>query len=677
MRPSPAFWTKPVDVSTVQPPAGGPPPPTGHTASGSAPTPGRTTDAPPSADGGAKVPKATTQPAQGAPAAATRPAVSVTTNTPTAGLQQTQATPSLPANLQALPPGALLAGAVVPHPSGQGAVLATTEGLLTFDTDIDLPPGSRVTLQIHSNGARLAATVVAVDGRPPAPAAPAAVVLSALIDPAAVQSGTARTTAPLTPSGAATGPIAPATFPPQHSVPQPASQSSANPTSLMPDIGARLTGTVALQPNDGRLILDTNSGRFQLATPQPLQTGSRLTIDIRSAAPRLLAAILRIDGRPISGPLPQIALAPADSDLTAQPLHRRSFAAKVVETSPAANVSKAVPSAFRIADGAQVTVRTDGPGSATPTPSTGRENLTNLVAQTTPRPATAIPATVVGHDKSIGLVVATSTGQNVRLAGAPALPNGTSVWLVPDQAAGLARPPASPSHLPAMQSPSPRAAAEFAATLDAAAAEVPTITNRLAGGATSALTPNSVVNLISYVFGLRAGDVRPWLGDRALRALEQAGRGDLITKLADTGDKAGRLLTEAPTSEWRHMSLPISDGQDARHIWLHLGPDPENRDSRDEDTDKDGTRMLVDVTLSRFGRLQFDGRYARAHFSLIVRSEQALDKTVRAGISEIFMTMRDTTGLEGQVTFQVSSQLASILPVDAPPLSIDDDRVVV
>ncbi len=91
-----------------------------------------------------------------------------------------------------------------------------------------------------------------------------------------------------------------------------------------------------------------------------------------------------------------------------------------------------------------------------------------------------------------------------------------------------------------------------------------------------------------------------------------------------------------------------------RSITLYLRRD---RDEDDDDAERsrDDTRFVVDVELSRLGRMQLDGfvRGGDKRFDLIVRTEKPLPPWMRDDIREIFAEASALTGLKGGTSFQV------------------------
>ncbi len=152
------------------------------------------------------------------------------------------------------------------------------------------------------------------------------------------------------------------------------------------------------------------------------------------------------------------------------------------------------------------------------------------------------------------------------------------------------------------------------------------------------LGPQFAGNLMSWVAAAQTGDMRAWLGERAVKTLEKAGRADLIGKLEDdmSGMRAPVSLPQLG-NDWQALTLPLFFGQRVERVRLTF-----RRAKGEEDgvkgIDDEGLRFLLDIDMSRLGALQLDGLVKRQakQFDLIVRSRLELPETVRRDINGIF-----------------------------------------
>jgi hypothetical protein len=160
-------------------------------------------------------------------------------------------------------------------------------------------------------------------------------------------------------------------------------------------------------------------------------------------------------------------------------------------------------------------------------------------------------------------------------------------------------------------------------------------------------------NIMFFLAALYGGDLRGWLGDGPVRALQRF-RPDLLDRLGDDFGRISRIADERGPSEWRTVPIPFYNGADIEHIRLHLRRAGE--DENDREKGRKATRFVIDVTLSRIGRLQLDGLVydKEKHMDLIVRTDRRLPGKIETDIRDIFQEAGETTGLKGGIGFQAA-----------------------
>lgn len=157
-------------------------------------------------------------------------------------------------------------------------------------------------------------------------------------------------------------------------------------------------------------------------------------------------------------------------------------------------------------------------------------------------------------------------------------------------------------------------------------------------------------NVLFFLAALRGGDIRSWLGDGPMRVLERL-RPELAGRLGEEFSRLARLADEPGSNDWRVAAVPFADGEDVHRIRFLTRQSPQEEDKGDSGH---GTRFLVDVELTRLGRLQLDGLVAKdgKRVDLLVRSNQPLPGRMRDDIRVIFQEAAALTGLQGGVGFQ-------------------------
>jgi hypothetical protein len=159
---------------------------------------------------------------------------------------------------------------------------------------------------------------------------------------------------------------------------------------------------------------------------------------------------------------------------------------------------------------------------------------------------------------------------------------------------------------------------------------------------------------LTLVGALKRGVLADWFDRSGLRALAPP----LAARLASDFASMGRLAT-TDVVPWRFIPIPLlHDGQleqallFVRHGHHHDGtPD-----------DEAGTRILVDIERSRFGRIQIDALIRPSRLDLIVRSQTPLTSPLRDRLTAVHDETCALAGLAGAIGFQPADSFV------APPL---------
>lgn len=220
----------------------------------------------------------------------------------------------------------------------------------------------------------------------------------------------------------------------------------------------------------------------------------------------------------------------------------------------------------------------------------------------------------------------------------PALPPGLAALI----AAGRGDRPALPALAETLAA---LIAADPAAARQVARAALPQPGGPLAGA------------MLLFLSVVRGGDVCGWLGERGVRALETAGKGELIgrlgAELAQTARPAGEPATGG---EWRQWTLPmLADGQ-LQALRFAVPQDRQDDDGDDPRRSGGGKRFLIDLDLTRLGALQLDGRVAAPRFDLTCRSRRPLPQEMRAELGPLFRDAAAATGFEGALVFEAGDR---------------------
>jgi len=277
------------------------------------------------------------------------------------------------------------------------------------------------------------------------------------------------------------------------------------------------------------------------------------------------------------------------------------------------------------------------------------------------RPPLILPGQVVGPGASGAALVQTAVGL-LSLPAAPLPPAGAPVWL---EVVGPPQPPPPPATTAPPAGPGPGGWPALADAADVLA--------RADRGAFDALTrlvpqagPRLAASIALFAGAVRSGDKGSIGLDAIGRALEKAGRRDLAERLLgefqDLSEEAARPRGDG---SWQAITLPFAHGAQIDPVRLYLHISSERRERSGEAPEK---RFILEVEMSRLGRIQFDGLITRERkrFDLIVRTAQPLDPAICRDIGGIFAECAQLTGITGTVGFQSGRGFVEVPPADRP-----------
>ena len=181
--------------------------------------------------------------------------------------------------------------------------------------------------------------------------------------------------------------------------------------------------------------------------------------------------------------------------------------------------------------------------------------------------------------------------------------------------------------------------------------------------------PHLAANILFFLMALHGGDMRAWLGTNQARLLQHA-RPDILTRLGEDFSQLARMAEEPVSGEWRVALIPFYSEQELRQLRLYSRPHGDDG----EGEGPSGTRFVIDMELSRLGRLQIDGlvRDGGKHLDLIVRTEAPLPGEMPGDIRQIFLNAQELTGFKGGIAFQAAPPDF----VEAAPEKIIGDHLI-
>ncbi len=590
---------------------------------------------------------------------------------------------TLSATLARLPAGSEIVGSLLASEPGARLVIRTEAGSFAIHPAEALPKADQLAIRVLADGATLRAEIIAADGKPLPIPLKVELTLTRLPSQAAPPTGTAG---------------APQAVPPQ---------LPGNAGLLV--VGSQISGTLVL----GAPLLQSDAGPAGVAAPG--NTPASVPVPVGTTFNFRLAGITPPPGVPGASALPG-AMAPGVPGTATGALVGTTPAAPGTSPGPAGPAAQVVGAqvvgALPVASGGQEPQTSGQAAPATPG-SAGTPTAAGTLAGTiSGTPGSNLPGAAVQAASSAGQGAAPARIiQGVVVADTPAASAASASRAASTPSAAIPQPGGVPGPAPGqaaaagaplmvrtadglirLDAPAQIAAAS---TLDLEVIEArppgapPPLAGATAAGAGALLlfqswpalqdalqvlrqvdlpvaremaeqslpsaTPRLGSTLLFFMAVLNLGDVRGWLGGRALEALEQAGRGDLVRRLGADFERVGRLNRErgdGPQAEWRPLVFPFLDGDVVRALTLFSR---QHGQDDGEDPAGAGTRFVLEIELSRLGPMQFDGLVHDKRFDLIIRTNEALPEDMRATIKEIFTDALGPADLTGTLTFKAET----------------------
>ncbi|MFY7958990.1 MAG: hypothetical protein ACOVVK_02840 [Elsteraceae bacterium] len=183
------------------------------------------------------------------------------------------------------------------------------------------------------------------------------------------------------------------------------------------------------------------------------------------------------------------------------------------------------------------------------------------------------------------------------------------------------------------------------------------------------LGPQMAAGMVFFMRALRTGELNEWLGKDARTAIERSGRASSVKKASAELEQISRANESG--GEWSSYPIPIGvGGHRVEPIRLHVRQAEEDGEPGGSKGGKGKpTRFLIDVTLSRLGRLQLDGLARLPKLDLVLRSESPLDPAIQQPLRRFFADVTSARGIQGEMSFQVAPPIdpAAATPTKARP----------
>ncbi len=161
-----------------------------------------------------------------------------------------------------------------------------------------------------------------------------------------------------------------------------------------------------------------------------------------------------------------------------------------------------------------------------------------------------------------------------------------------------------------------------------------------------------------------SGSLRQWLGQDTLNRLESQQGSDFMQRLAGEFASLRTIPADSRDGQWHQFMVPLHAEGRIHPIEFYYKRQRQRLEQDIQDTD----HFMVDLELTRMGRMQLDGlvqRQATAfQFDLIIRTAKEWDISIQDDIRNIYLRAQDISGFQGSMHFRHGADSLLTIPVD-------------
>lgn len=183
--------------------------------------------------------------------------------------------------------------------------------------------------------------------------------------------------------------------------------------------------------------------------------------------------------------------------------------------------------------------------------------------------------------------------------------------------------------------------------------------------------------MLNYLNAVNAGaDVRAWLGDANVRALESLGkRGQAVLKQLEKEFSSGAKKMTDGKSVWKGYDIPFMTGTAVEPVSLYLQQSSEALEERAKNKPAPVTavRFVLDLNLTKLGRVQLEGLSQRAKrsFNLNIRHAYPFDASFEDRVRALFTKTLDALNYTGVVALKRTDEFIEIKEERSAPAASD------
>lgn len=181
------------------------------------------------------------------------------------------------------------------------------------------------------------------------------------------------------------------------------------------------------------------------------------------------------------------------------------------------------------------------------------------------------------------------------------------------------------------------------------------------------ISPKLPALMLSYVKAATKNvPLETWLGEQNAEAVRKTEGGEALLKRLER-EFTPKKAADKQETPWKGFDIPFLTGTAVEPVSLYLQRPPEDLDRRAAaQKSGGGVRFVVDLNLSRLGRIQLEGLANRQNrtFSLVIRTQNVLPDGAEARIKSLFTQTLSALSYAGGVQVRQTDDFIDFTPAE-------------
>ena len=181
------------------------------------------------------------------------------------------------------------------------------------------------------------------------------------------------------------------------------------------------------------------------------------------------------------------------------------------------------------------------------------------------------------------------------------------------------------------------------------------------------ISPKLPALMLSYVKAASKNiPLETWLGEQNAAAIRKTQGGEVLLKRLER-EFTPKKAADRQETPWKSFDIPFLTGTAIEPVSLYLQRPPEDLERRTAGQKSGGgVRFVVDLSLSRLGKIQLEGLAHRQNrtFSLTIRTQNALPDGAEAHIKFLFTQTLSALSYAGGVQVRQTNDFIDFAPLE-------------